>query len=294
MSDIYAVIEKEQQRQGGVPEDSFDKAAWAEQKQADRDAVYEKIDLMAYAVNNDPKALDGCLDVMARFPNHSASNALLIFDQRPDATRIGDSKFWSEKGGKINKGERGMSILVPGNQYTRDDGSIGTFYEVKKVFDESQTSARKLLPRRYEMKNVIDSTAKAAPVSIQPLDDLQGEPAVYDHDSKTILLQIGLTPDQAVRALFTEYAHAEFAQGKQSYDRDANFGKAELAATLLAKRYGMEAKVDGQATKLMPPDAEPKDIKASLNEICNASKEVGKRMNKELDKLKERDQGMER
>ena len=43
---------------------------------------------------------------------------------------------------KVNKGAKSLSILEP-VEYTKNDGSTGIAYNVKKVFDVAQTSGKK-------------------------------------------------------------------------------------------------------------------------------------------------------
>ena len=57
---------------------TYDKTAWAEQKKAQRDAVYAKIDAYLDNAAMDPAALQTYLDVQAQFPLCSVSNAVLI------------------------------------------------------------------------------------------------------------------------------------------------------------------------------------------------------------------------
>ena len=40
----------------------------------------------------------------------------------------------------MKKNQKGIVILEPGDEYTREDGSIGVSYNPKKVFDITQTT----------------------------------------------------------------------------------------------------------------------------------------------------------
>ena len=50
---------------------------------------------------------------------------------------------WQEDGVKVSKGAKSLSILEP-VEYAKKDGSTGIAYNVKKVFDVSQTNGRSL------------------------------------------------------------------------------------------------------------------------------------------------------
>lgn len=81
----------------------FDKEAWKQQKQEQREMVYSLIDDTAQAVAKDSTTLQKYLDVQSRFGRYSVANALLILAQKPDATRIADFDTWKEQGIYIRK-----------------------------------------------------------------------------------------------------------------------------------------------------------------------------------------------
>ena len=116
----------------------FDKDAWAEKKQAERQAVYEMADTAAAEVCADGEKFRAYLDTQTRFDRYSVTNALLILAQMPEATQLKDFDGWKDAGASIKRQQKGISILEPGEEYTREDGTIGTSYNVKKVFDISQ------------------------------------------------------------------------------------------------------------------------------------------------------------
>ena len=130
--------------QGG---ESFDKDAWAVKKQHERDQVYGLIDAYVHDMGSLGKltfanAFQTYLDVQARFDRYSVSNAVLIAAQMPEATRLADFDAWKDNGVYVKRGAEAITILEPGKEYTRqEDGSTGVFYNPKKVFDISQTSA---------------------------------------------------------------------------------------------------------------------------------------------------------
>lgn len=288
MENVYSFIEANSGAPAREePQKQFDKEAWKERKQQERDAAYALGDETALRVNADPAALDGYLGVMARFPERSTLNGLLIFAQRPNATRIGDREHWRGEHARV-KGS-GFMIIEQGNAYEREDGTLGSYFNATRVFDESETTARKILPRRYKQENVVMALVKTAKPRIVAADDLQGELAVYDQDSNTLQLQIGLDQSQLFWALASELAQAEFARGDEGWSREACFGRAELAATVLAKRYGIDAP-PGDAPSPAPRGAEPKEIRDALSDVQGAVKAISRQAALELDKPKEREQ----
>jgi len=53
------------------------------------------------------------LAMVAKFHRYSADNSLLIWGQRPDATRVAGFQAWKRLGRTVRKGEKGIAILAP-------------------------------------------------------------------------------------------------------------------------------------------------------------------------------------
>lgn len=119
------------------------KEEYAEKKRAEKEKVYQMIDDAAREIVSDPEKFKSFLDTQSRMDRYSAANALLIYSQYPQATQLKDFDDWGKDNVKITKGAKSISILEP-VEYTRADGSPGISYNVKKVFDVTQTNGRKL------------------------------------------------------------------------------------------------------------------------------------------------------
>src|SRR2546425_4452674 len=63
--------------------------------------------------HHDPTRLKNYLAFAGRFHRYSPRNRLLIFEQRPDATRVASYVDWKKQGYQVAKGEKGIRILVP-------------------------------------------------------------------------------------------------------------------------------------------------------------------------------------
>ena len=126
---------------GGYRQPQLSPEEWKAKKQAEKDAVYQMIDDTATAIVQDGEKFRGFLDTQARLDRYSAANALLIYNQYPKATQLKDFGDWAEEKVSINKGAKSISILEP-VEYTKADGTPGVSYNVKKVFDVSQTKGR--------------------------------------------------------------------------------------------------------------------------------------------------------
>lgn len=159
------------------------KEEYAAKKKAERDSLYALADEMAQEVMRDGEAFRGFLDVQARFDRYSATNALLIYAQNDEATRLRDFDGWKERGIYVRKNETGISILEAGDSYVTEDGRTGYYYNVKKVFDISQTDAkRQRQPQvHYDDRLLLSALIAKRPVPIEMADSVQNG-AVYDYD----------------------------------------------------------------------------------------------------------------
>ena len=229
MQDIYRMMEERSSREF-APEGEFDKQAWAERKQSERQEAFDRADAAALRANSDPAALETYMRVAAQLPHHSATNILLIADRMPNATRVGTAEHWRRQGASVRRGQKAIPIIEPVKEYVRDDGSIGVLYDVRKVFDVSQTTARPCLPRRVDPHAALAALVARSPTRIEPVDDLGVDPAEYDHASGAIRVQRGLDEPQLLSALIVEAAHASMALGLDAYDRETHAAKADLAA----------------------------------------------------------------
>jgi antirestriction protein ArdC len=95
------------------------------------------------------KSLLPLLTSMSRFAKYSLVNQMLIFGQRPDATRVQGYRAWNKAGYQVRKGEKGIAIYAPmlfANK--RDtaaesdtDAAPRLGYRVAYVFDIAQVDA---------------------------------------------------------------------------------------------------------------------------------------------------------
>ena len=90
---------------------SFDKNAWRERKQQERQAVYDLMDKTADEIKTDINKYKQYLDVQGRFDKYSVGNALVISASLPTATQLKEFDDWKEAGAFIKKGENGLFIL---------------------------------------------------------------------------------------------------------------------------------------------------------------------------------------
>lgn len=261
---------------------SFDKEAWKKQKQEQREMVYSMIENTAEDVARDGVKFQSYLDVQSRFDHYSVANTLLILSQKPDATRIADFDTWKEQGAYIRKKETGFYILEPGDEYRRDDGTVGISYNLKKMFDISQTgNSRKRETSTYpDDRTRIKALMDHAPVPICISDTLpEGTNALYQPDTREIQIRKGMDAGSIFRALSQELAHAEMDTGDGRYRRSDHTFHAYCVSYILCKQYGVDT--SGYSFDRTPQVLEgmsAKEIRAELSAIRETAGEISGRM----------------
>lgn len=277
----------------GQPEQSsqpFDKDAWADRKKAERQSVYELADATAEAVSADGGKFREYLDVQARFDRYSATNALLVLAQMPQATQVRDYDGWKEAGVSVKRHPKPISILEPGDEYQREDGSIGTYYNVKRVYDISQTTARAKPQPTVSMDDrlLLKALISRSPVPMQMADELPNNMgAYYDHDQQVIFVRRGMEASDIFRSVSKELAHAELAAANGDYNRqDASFA-AYSVSYLLCRKYGIDASsYDFNHLPDSFRESDAQGIRAALTEIRDTAGEISGRMYRVLEQSK--------
>jgi hypothetical protein len=146
-----------------------------------------------------------------------------------------------EKNANIKKNEKGIRILEPGDEYTREDGTTGVSYNVKKVFDISQTTARREQPReRPDARQIVRALMQASPVTVNISENLPPDVgAHYDSKNGVINIRKGMSAQDIVRSLSQEIAHAEMDSQDGRYDRGNAAFTAYCASYVVCQRQAL-------------------------------------------------------
>lgn len=221
-------------------EKEFDKDAWAEKKKQERADAYALIDDGTETIMQDSEVFRDFLNVQARFDRYSVSNAILIAHQMPEATRLADFDGWKNHDYTIKKGETAITILEPGNEYTKEDGTKAFSVNVKKVFDITQTVDGKAVNSKYpEQRKAIKALISSAPCDIVMDSEKAGEKlAVYSPDADVIYIRQGMDGNDIFRSLAQEISVARFA-AKDVDRKDCAF-YAYCSAYILCERNGFD------------------------------------------------------
>ena len=266
---------------------AFNKEEWAAQKQEQRKEAYELIDSTCSEMMANGDSFRQYLDVQGHFDRYSVNNAILVSAQMPEATQLKDYGSWKQSRVYVDKDAQKVTILEPGKEYQRDDGSKAVGYNAKIVYDVSQTSAkdRQQPQEQKTMRELVSAMIDASPVSFVPVDDLE-LPAFYDSSQQTIFIKTGLSEEQLFVSMAKEVSAAVFdCKHKESRD-DSDF-KSFCVAYMVSSRYGVDTK--GFSFDKLPKEfegMETQEFKGELGSMRDVLGEIQSDMYKSLEKNK--------
>ena len=266
---------------------AFNKEEWAAQKQEQRKEAYELIDTTCGQMMTDGGAFQQYLDVQGHFDRYSVNNAILVSAQMPEATQLKDYGSWKQSRAYVDKDAQKVTILEPGKEYEREDGSKAVGYNAKIVYDISQTSAKdRQQPQEAKtMRELVSAMIDASPVSFVPVDDLE-LPAFYDSSQQTIFIKTGLSEEQLFVSMAKEVSAAVF-DFKHKESRDDSDFKSFCVAYMVSSRYGVDTK--GFHFDKLPKEFEGMEtqaFKGELGSMRDVLGEIQSDMYKSLEKNK--------
>ena len=163
------------------------------------------------------------LKVASKFHNYSFNNQLLIFLQRPDATRVAGFRKWQELNRFVRKGEKGIQIFAP-CKYKVETDTDEKLQEIRgfrvvHVFDISQTDGEPIEDLDAVRPKLLDGNApegiwdalvaQANDAGFEVIRNRKGgENGYCDFLNKQIAVRPDVTEAQAVKTLIHELAHA--------------------------------------------------------------------------------------
>lgn len=271
----------------GQQQSTFDREEWVQHKQQERRRLFDTIEEMADKTLTEPEALTDYLTMQSRLGKTSVGNTLLVISQRPDATYVSDYDDWQKKGRSVSKGEKALLVLEADGEYTREDGSSGVSFKVKRVFDVSQTYGQPLrqkaiVPTKSLLRALITDTS----VPVKLSDNVSREiGALYSHEEKTIYVARGLEGNSLFRFISCELAHAEM----NGNDPQLSCFVSSCSANIVCKRYGVDIPendyIHENISNLSVQDK--RNILGKIREIaCDMSERIDKNISAEREQQK--------
>ena len=262
------------------------KEDYAAKKQAEREDVFALSDNTALEVAGDGGKFQQYLDVQTQFGRYSAVNSLLIMAQKPEATRLGDFDHWNSLGGFVKPGQTAIAILEP-HEYIKEDGTTGTGYNIKKVFDVSQVDARKIkaAPQpTYNDRQLLKALVSSYPLKVMGVDELPDNLGAMTDLDGSILVRKGMDFPETFRSVAYQMAGAEVATDPELSQEQEFY--AYSATYLLCKKCGVDTQgFDFTNAPNVFAGMDAKDIKGELSQIHDAADAISGRMTKQLDAI---------
>ena len=273
-----------------VPQDEKVQAFIAESRN-NRNRCYELSEQVTAQVATDGKMLQKYLDVQSTFDRYTTNNALLILAQRPDAQKLGDYGYWRNHGFYLKRMERQNPVLIlePGKTYKREDGTVGNYYNAKKLYDISQTTMSDTTIQKSEYKehDLIRALVSTPPVNIvaaepEQMPDEKG--AFFKPEEGCICVRKGMSAQEIFQNLVPELVFAGYADGNPHYDKNEDAFHVSCASYMLCKKYGMDT---SRYNFLHAPEffekMETQEVRVELSRARDAANTISARMAKVLD-----------
>ena len=255
-------------------EQPFDREAWAQQKREQRQELYGLIEEMSEKTLTDPSALSDYLNMQARLGKTSVANTLLMIAQKPNATFISGFDDWQKRGRSVKRGEKAALVLEANGEYERPDGTMGVNFDVKRVFDISQTYGKPIRERTAPpIKTALKAITTNVPVPVKLSEGIsQSVGAMYSEKDNTVYVARGVEGNELFFALSRELARAH--SGADTFVCDC-------AANVACLRYGVPAKYCDRI-----PDEiaalESREKRSALNIVRDAACEIAERVDRNL------------
>lgn len=109
-----------------------------EQKQEEIQTLTKDMEKRVESYYTTPDQLKEYLSFMAKFYKYSTQNISLIENQFQGATAVGSFNFWKEKGFSVQKGEKGIKILVPTRTVEKFKDKNGKWKTINKASEEEK------------------------------------------------------------------------------------------------------------------------------------------------------------
>ena len=186
----------------------------------------------------------------------------------------------------VRKGEDHIKLLEPGEEFRREDGSMGVNYNVKRVFDISQTSAKSRPAKvQHDMRLLLKAMLNNAPCPVEISEKVpDGVGALYNDQERKIYVRQGMDGPDIFRCLAQELSHAHMDRD-DNYTRSRHAFTAYCSAYTLCSRYGVDTK--NFSFKTIPEtmgNMESQDVRTELAKIRDCANQISMDMSKILEK----------
>lgn len=166
----------------------------------------------------------------------------------------------------------------------REDGSIGTNYNVKKVYDITQVHSRqKTRNMRYDDKILLKVFLNSSNSQLKIVDDIPNtdKGALYDYSEDTLYIKRGAETPKIFHELSQELAKQEIGE-----DSSLDMFKAYCVSYMLCKKYNIDvSNYDFSEIPSQLQNMDAKEIREELAPMGEAMGNINARMSAYIQKL---------
>ena len=264
--------------------EQYDKNKYIEYKRNEKKEVYELIDTTTEKVATSGDELKKYLDSQSKFDGYSVGNALLVSAQMPKATQLRDVESWKNIGAYRKKFQKPVKILEPGDQYMREDGSTGTNYNVKYVYDITQVTPKQRQRNMiYDNKILLKVFLNSSMAGIQIVDNIPdtNKIAMYDQEKDVLYVKKGAEAPAIFHDVTEELAKQEVGENSS-----LDSFKCKCVSYMLCKKYSVDvSNFDFSNIPQELKNMEAKEIRQELEPIRDAMENINARANAYIQKI---------
>lgn len=255
----------------------YNKEEYIEFKKKEKQDIYQLIDKTAERIVQNNQEFKQYLNTKSRFEQYSVGNTLLVMAQMPNATMVRDYESWVSSGGFPKKSRKDIKILEPADSYMREDGSVGTNYNVKYVTDISQVSIKqKQRIANYDKKLLLKVFLNSNQGKLQIVDTIPNteKTALYNMENDTLYIAKGSDAPYIFYDVTRELAKQEIGE-----ETPLDTFKINCVSYMLCRKYGIDVSNYNIEIPFELKEMSPKEIREELEPINNAMENICGRTN---------------
>lgn len=264
---------------------------YAQLKADERQWAYDTIDSTLTEMKNDSGLLIDYLNMQARFDRYSVSNAILLLNQKPEATHIKDYNGWKALKVKLVEGAEKIKIFEP-STFKGKDGNDVTSQNIKYVYDISDTNSQwQPEPVTNDATVLMEALLNTTPIDYRIADDIANDHcAFFDSQNNTLLIKAGTeNKTRLFQEMTKELSLAEIAYNiGEDYNRMECEYPAECSAYMLCRKYGIDTR--GLNVTKIPREwdsLENKDVRIYFTMAKDSVNTLSYRIYKDLNREKD-------
>lgn len=284
-------ISEEEEAARCAKEDSDrEKQMWIQNSKEKRDAAFKMISAQSEKVLKKRITLIDFLTVQAHFDRYTVRNCLLIASQLPGATRLKAYDEWKDEGSFVKKGTKAITLIEPGDEYFRTDGSVARHYNTRALFDISQVTGGKYPqkdkePEIAEKLRALFKTVESFDIKPCSYGEDGGRAAFFQAEKRAVYINKTVGIDILYPQLCVELAHAVMANNHKNYTRKQYGSACEMVGYIICVRNHVSVTEDAIPLRIAPSYEELKEkevikvleeVRRTANIISNTMRELVK------------------